>query len=185
MCDGVKVFRHRLALGWQQWDGGGVGHQDQVKLLQISVLFPFLMQSLRTQNFWTNQPTSPHLLNQALFPSKQATTCNSVTMLHAFASINLYKSNCKYHIRILVIIKLMTMWGSWGSQCLCRDKTRLLFDSRSAWDKERFLSCLHAWKADQQRILLKVYKKRLPLVSSALIWSRTLKTSASASVSSL
>ena len=46
MCDGVKVFRHRLALGWQQWDGGGVGHQDQVKFLQMKALFRSLVQSL-------------------------------------------------------------------------------------------------------------------------------------------
>ena len=35
MCGGVKVVRHQFALGGQEGDGGGVGHQDQVKLLQI------------------------------------------------------------------------------------------------------------------------------------------------------
>ena len=37
MCGGVKVVRHQFALGGQEGDGGGVGHQDQVKLLQMSV----------------------------------------------------------------------------------------------------------------------------------------------------
>ena len=82
MCGGVKVVRHQLALGWQEWDGGGVGHQDQVKLLKMGV----------------NQGSEP-ILCQGSFLSrvcklgKGLVCCNSKSFLHSNHLIFWIKSN--------------------------------------------------------------------------------------------
>lgn len=82
MCGGVKVVRHQLALGWQEWDGGGVGHQDQVKLLKMSV----------------NQGSEP-ILCQGSFLSrvcklgKGLVCCNPKSFLHSNHLIFWIKSN--------------------------------------------------------------------------------------------
>lgn len=42
MCAWVKIVRHRFALWWQEFDGGGVGHQNQVKLLKMSINIQYI-----------------------------------------------------------------------------------------------------------------------------------------------